>query len=233
VSEPLFISAQLVPSRLIGVEAFGTLSFLPWTVGYHLHVSNGRTLSQVDFSDSKAIGGRLFISTRHPFVFKLGVSGYVGNAEDVETVLAVRRTNFELDEYSLSGDLSIDLGKLRIRSEVVVNWVRFEDGKRRVLAGVPLADVTHLGAYLVLAYELPWYGIEPLIMTEIIRVPVPRYLPVGEGMIMPAVGVNVYFTDTTMLRTQMSIAHGFDLSDDPVSPEGFLYQAVARLITAF
>ena len=233
VSEPLFISSQLFPSRLIGLEAFGTLQFLPWTIGYHLHVSNGRTLSQVDFSDDKAIGGRLFISTRHPFVFKLGVSGYLGNSEEVEIELAMRDTVFELDEYCVSADLSIDVGKLRIRSEVVVNWVEFEEGRRRVWLGIPLADVMHMGAYVVFAYELPWYRIEPLIMTEIIRAPVPRYLPIGEGMIMPAVGVNVYFTDMTMLRTQVSIAHGFDLSSDPVTPEGFLYQAVARLITAF
>ncbi len=233
VSEPLFISAQLFPSQLIGVEAFGTLQFLPWTVGYHVHVSNGRTIGQVDFSDSKAIGGRLYLSTRYPFPFKIGVSGFVGDMEDVENRISTRETLFELDEYCLSGDLSIDLGSLRIRTEVVVNWVNFEEGKRRMWGGIPLADVMHLGAYVVLAYQLPWWGIEPLIMTEFLRVPVPRIIPVGEGMIMPAVGVNVYFTDTTMLRTQLSIAHGFDLSDYPVSPRGFLYQAVARLITAF
>jgi len=39
VSEPLFISSQLFPSQLIRIEAFGTFQFLPWTLGYHLHVS--------------------------------------------------------------------------------------------------------------------------------------------------------------------------------------------------
>jgi hypothetical protein len=233
VSEPLFISYQLLPRQLIGVEAFGTIPFLPWTLGYHLHVSNGRTLAQVDFTDSKAVGGRVYLSTRNPFPIKLGLSGYAGNGEDVETTLNVRRTNFSFNEYGLSGDLSIDVGSLRVRSEVVVNWTFFDDGHRRVWAGSPLADATHLGAYVAFAYQLPWYGIEPLIMTEFLRVPVPRLIPMGEGLIMPSVGVNVYFTDTTMLRTQMSIAHGFDFSSNPVNPEGFLYQAVARLITAF
>jgi hypothetical protein len=233
VSEPLFISSQLIPSQLIGVEAFGTFQFLPWTLGYHVHISNGRTFGQVDFSDSKAIGGRIYLSTRNPVPVKLGLSAYVGDAEDVQTNLNQRKTNFSYNEHSVSGDVSIDVGALRIRSEVVVNWVRFDDGHRRVWASTPLADVMHLGAYVVFAYQLPWYGIEPLVMTEVLRSPVPRLLPLGEGLIMPSVGVNVYFTDTTMLRTQMSIAHGFDFSDDPVHPEGFLYQAVARLITAF
>ena len=233
VSEPLFISSQLFPSQLIGVEAFGAIPFLPWTLGYHVYVANGRTTGQVDFSDSKAIGGRLFLSTRNPFPLKLGISGYVGNSEDVETALTSRTTNFSLDEYALSGDVSIDVGSLRIRSEVVVNWSYFDDGHRRVWAGSPVADVMHMGAYVVFAYQLPWFGIEPLVMTEVLRVPVPRLISIGEGLIMPSVGVNVYFTDTTMLRTQMSIAHGFDFSSNPVHPEGFLYQAVARLITAF
>ncbi|HKU40355.1 MAG TPA: hypothetical protein VJR89_19475 [Polyangiales bacterium] len=233
VSEPLFLSSQLIPSQLIGVEAFGTFQFLPWTLGYHLHVSNGRTNGQVDFSDSKAIGGRLYLSTRNPFPFKVGLSGYMGDNEDVEDTLGLTKVNYALDEYAVSGDLSIDVGSLRLRSEVVFSWHVYEDGKRRVWAGQQLADVMRMGAYLVLAYQLPWAGLEPLVMAEIIRVPVPRYVPVGEGLIMPSVGLNVYFTPTTMLRSQFSIAHGFDFSDNPVDPEGFLYQAVARLITAF
>jgi hypothetical protein len=233
VSEPLFISSQLFPSQLIGVEAFGAIPFLPWTLGYHVYVANGRTTGQVDFSDAKAIGGRLYLSTRNPFPLKLGISGYVGDSEDVDATLTSRTTNFSFEEYALSGDVSIDVGSLRIRSEVVVNWTYNDDGHRRLWAGTPVADVMRMGAYVVFAYQLPWYGIEPLIMTEVLRVPVPRLIPIGEGLIMPSVGVNVYFTDTTMLRTQMSIAHGFDFSSNPVDPQGFLYQAVARLITAF
>lgn len=233
VSEPLFLSAQLIPSQLIGVEAYGTVPVLPWTIGYHLHVSNGRTPGQVDFSDSKAIGGRLFASTRNPFPIKIGVSGYMGNSEDVSKTLAMVKTNYAFDERALSGDLSLDIGDLRIRSELVVSWTYYEPGHRRELANIPLADVMRLGTYIVLAYQLPWFGIEPLVMCEFLRVPMPRLIPVGEGMVMPSVGVNVYFTASTMLRTQMSIAHGFDFSQNPVDSRGNLYQAVTRLITAF
>ena len=50
---------------------------------------------------------------------------------------------------------------------------------------------------------------------------------------MPAVGLNVYFTESTMLRTQVAVAHGFDFSADPIEPKGWVYQLVSRLITAF
>lgn len=233
VSQPMFIACEIFPTQMIGVEAFGTLPFLPWTLGYHLYVSNGRTLGPVDFSDSKALGGRVFMSTRAPFPMKFGLSAYAGDTEDVENTLLGMQTNFSYDELALSGDVSLDMGALRIRSELVVSWTYWDDGKHWVWAGTALADVMHLGAYVLAAYQLPWYGIEPMIMAEILRYPVPRLVPIGEGLVVPSVGVNVYFTDTTMLRTQISIAHGFDLSDYPVHTKGFLYQAVARLITAF
>ena len=233
VSEPLFMTMQLVPSQLLGIEAFGTVQVLPWTIGYHAHISNGRTIHQIDFSDNKAFGGRLFASTRYPFPIKLGVSGYVGDSEDATTMLGTVSRTFSYTEYAVSGDLSLDIGALRVRSEVVAGWNYYKDGLRRTLAGVPMADILRMGGYIVLAYQLPWYGIEPLIMAEFLRYPVPRSLPVGEGMIMPAVGVNVYFTSTTMLRTQFAMLHGYDTSAHPVKSEGFMYQAVARLITAF
>ena len=233
LSEPLFLSVQLMPKQLVGIEAYGQVHVLPWTIGYHLHVSNGRSSSQFDFSDSKAIGGRVFISTRNPFAFKLGLSGYVGNSEDVQSVGSDRVTRYAFNEHALSGDLSLDIGSLRIRSEVVVGWTYYETGKRMVLLGLPLADHMRIGTYLMLAYQLPWYGIEPLVMCEFLRIPVPRALPVGEGVVQPSVGINVYFTATTMVRTQFAVAHGFDFSSDPLPTKGFMYQAVARLITAF
>lgn len=233
VSEPLFLSSQLIPSQLIGVEVYGTAQLLPWTIGYHLHVSNGRTLGQIDFSDSKALGGRIYLSTRHPFAFKVGISGYMGDSENVPQSLASRTITMALDEYAFSADLSLDVGKLRIRSELVASWVFYEDGKRPQILGLSMADAMRMGTYLMVAYQLPWWGIEPLLMCEVLRVPVPRVIPIGEGIVMPAVGINVYFTPTTMLRTQFAFARGFDFGDDAIDVEGYGYQAVGRLITAF
>ena len=233
VSEPLFLAVQLIPSQLLGVEMFGTVQALPWTIGYHLHVSNGRTVGQLDFSDSKAVGGRIFVSTRNPFGLKLGLSGFVGDSQDVLGAAGNRRMVMALTEHAISGDLSLDIGALRIRTEVVTSWTYYEDGKRAKVIGLPLADSMRMGAYLLVAYQLPWYGIEPLLLCEFLRIPVPRVLPVGEGVVMPAVGLNVYFTESTMLRTQVAVAHGFDFTDHPIESKGFVYQFVSRLITAF
>jgi hypothetical protein len=232
VSEPLFLSTQLIPNQLIGVEVYGTTQLLPWTIGYHLHVSNGRTAGQIDFSDSKALGGRVFLSTRYPHALKIGISGYMGDSENVPAVAGTRKSTMALNEYAFSADLSLDIGKLRIRSEFVASLVLYEDGKRAQLFGLPMADAMRIGTYLMIAYQLPW-GIEPLLMCEFLRVPVPRVIPIGEGLFMPAVGLNVYFTPTTMLRTQFAVAHGFDFGSDAIEPKGFGYQAVGRLITAF
>jgi hypothetical protein len=197
-----------------------------------VHVSNGRTPGQIDFSDSKALGGRLFLSTRYPYALKIGISGYMGDSENVPAVAATRKITMALNEYAFSADLSLDIGKLRIRSEFVASLVIYEDGKRPQFFGLPLADAMRIGTYLMLAYQLPW-GIEPLLMCEFLRVPVPRVIPIGEGLFMPAVGLNVYFTPTTMLRTQFAVAHGFDFGSDAIEPQGYGYQAVGRLITAF
>jgi hypothetical protein len=233
-SEPLISAAQLVPNQLLGVETFGTTPALPWTVGYHLHVSNGRTVGQVDLTDNKALGGRVFASTRDPFPIKLGVSGYWGSSEDAEhTVTGSRSTKFAFTEYSVAGDLSLDIGALRIRSELVVNWTIYKDGERQELLGLKMADTMRLGTYIVFAYRLPWLGLEPLAMLEWLRYPIPRALPVGEGVLMGSVGLNAYFTPATMLRTQFGLAHGVDLSANPVDAKGLLYQCVARLITSF
>lgn len=232
-SEPLFLSTQLMPNQLVGVEAYGTLPVLPWTIGYHLHVSNGRTVGQVDLSDNKALGGRLFASTRAPYPMKFGVSSYWGTSESQNRTLSTRTTISAFTEYALSADASLDLGPLRVRSELVTSWTLYDEGKRPLVLGSKAADNMRLGSYLMLAYQLPWYALEPLLMFEYLRLPFPRTVPVGRGLVAPSAGVNVYFTATTMLRTQFAVAHGVDFGDNPVHSNGFLYQGAARLITAF
>jgi hypothetical protein len=232
-SEPIFLSSQLIPNQLLGVEAFGSLPALPWTLGYDVHISNGRTIGQVDLSDNKALGGRLWVSTRDPFPIKLGLSGYWGTSETETRTVTTRTISSAYTEYAVSGDVSLDIGPVRIRSELITSWTIYQDGKRGSLASLELADAMRLGAYALVAYQLPWYGLEPFLMAEILRIPIPRALPVGEGVVMPSVGLNVYFTPSTMLRTQFAVARGFDFSADPIPIRGVLFQTAARLITAF
>lgn len=232
-SEPAFLAQQLMPNQLVGVELFGTLPQLPWTFGYHLHVSNGRTPGQVDITDNKAVGFRLFASTRVPHPMKFGISGYWGTSERDTRSLGSRVIEMAFKEYALSGDASLDLGRLRIRSELVASWTIYDDFKRQNLFGLQFADNLRVGSYAMAAYQLPWWGLEPLFMVEYLRFPVPRPLPLGRGLFMPSVGLNAYFTATTMLRSQFALGHGVDRGPNPVNSNGFLYQAVMRLVTAF
>jgi hypothetical protein len=233
-AEPLFSAAQLMPNQLLGLETFGTSPALPWTIGYHLHVSNGRTVGQVDLTDNKAVGGRVFASTRDPFPIKLGLSGYWGTSEDGQHTVTGGRTNtWALTEYAVAGDVSLDIGALRIRSELVVNWTLYKEGKHQELLGLMMADSMRLGTYLLVAYRLPWLGLEPLAMVEWLRYPIPRALPVGEGVLLGSLGLNAYFSPATMLRTQFSLLHGMDFSANPVESKGLMYECVARLITTF
>jgi hypothetical protein len=80
---------------------------------------------------------------------------------------------------------------------------------------------------------LPWLGLEPLAMIEWLRYPVPRALPVGEGVLMGSLGLNAYFSPATMLRTQFALLGGMDFSANPVDTKGKLYECVTRLITTF
>jgi hypothetical protein len=81
VEAPLLITAEILPQRQLGIEAFGRVQALPWTIGYHLYVSNGRQPGQLDFSDQKAVGTRVWFSTRRPIPMTFGLSGYTGRYE--------------------------------------------------------------------------------------------------------------------------------------------------------
>lgn len=234
---PAFITAGLIPERQTGVELFGTLHMLPWTLDYHAYVSNGRTLGAVDFDNDKAVGGRLVLGTRRPIGIRVGASFFTGSTEDVRSKPGITRlgelglvpqTLIAFKETAGAGDLSLDIGKLRIRSEIVVTQRIYEDGKRDSFGGVATPDATRMGAYALAAYELP-YGIEPYAVLEYIREPIPT---IADGFKVASAGLNLYFTPTTQLRLFAAYTKGF-IVDGP-DPENFAIKgAGARLVVAF
>jgi len=199
VSEPLFISSQLFPSQLIGI---GSVRYVPVsTVDARLSLARQQRPHDrsVDFSDSKAVGGRLYSEHAQSDPDQARVSAYVGRFGDGETSFDVRTTNYSLTRSRCPRRVD-RRGSLRIRSEVVVHWQYFDDGHRRVWAGtrrgrhaprrlrrvrIPAALVRHRAAD------------HDRVST---RSSFRELIPLGEGLIMPSVGVNVYFTSTTMLR---------------------------------
>jgi len=246
LSPPAFISFGLLPERQLGVEAFGTFAVLPWTLGYHLYVSNGRTFSATarnsvanDPTDNKAVGGRFFARTRRPYPMTFGVSGYTGYYDAFSSQLTIRPDRVEsvsthiveMREHAVAADVSVDLGKLRLRSEGVLRWVYYGQG-RRELAGVSAytADMLQFGAYLMAAYELPWYRIEPLAMIEVMRVPT----ILGEGALVYTFGLNFYLSPTMTIRTQYFYAQMVDFSGPPRDlVQSYNHFLNARFIASF
>lgn len=235
---PAFISADLVPERQTGVELFGTLHMLPWSLEYHLYASNGRQLGSADFDEDKAIGGRVVLGTRRPFGFRIGASFFTGSSEDVRTTPGVTRegtlgllkvTEVAFDDVAGAGDIAIDIERLRIRSEIVVLQRLYEDGKRESYGGITRPDSVQTGTYLLVAYELPWYRLEPYVVVEYIRTPLPG---IAHGFEVLGGGLNIYLTDATQLRLFATYSRGIVI--DGPDPAGFDVKGLgARLVVAF
>lgn len=239
LTAPLFITLGLLPERQLGLEVFGTFAPLPWTIGYHLYVGNGRTWGSNDPTDDKAFGGRIFARTRQPIAFTLGASAYTGTYHRIDTAITLRpdgidrveTTKIAMAEHALAFDVSADVGALRLRSEVLLRWVIYEDGKREVAGpGVFSSDAMHVGAYLMAAYQLPWWSLEPLAMIEWVRFP----NIIAEDAVLPSVGLNIYFAPTMTLRVQYTYAHLYDSTGPERDlPQGYNHFFAARFIASY
>jgi hypothetical protein len=241
---PAYMILDFWPTRQVGIEALGVLHALPWAIGYHAYVTNGRTRALVDFSDGKLLGGRIFARTRRPLPMTIGISGFVGGGEDevkrvadLGTGAIARDAVIEYDEQGLAADVSLDIGDLRLRAEAVFRQVFYEDGRRGPRfeqgPGVLLGDASdrrELGAYLLAAYRLPWAGLEPFVFVDYAQWP----SPLGDVIFLPSAGLNVHFTPVTLLKLQYSYVTFFDLSDHDTERIGEpLHFAAARLVMAF
>ncbi len=237
---PLFISTQMLPEKQLGVELFDRAYALPWTLGYHLYVSNGRTTGQTDFSDDKALGARFYASSRHPTPLTFGISGFTGRSETVEksfglgsdgSILVSSRETIAFRDYAVSGDVSADIGALRVRTGGVFRWKLYEEGKRdALLPGQPNADQMTFGGCATVAYQLPWLGLEPLVQMELMRFA----LPIAEYAGRLTGGMNVYLNEAITLRMSYTYSRLFDLEGPERELQyDYFHNLAARLILAF
>jgi hypothetical protein len=237
---PFFVSVELMPERQTGVDLFGVFHALPWDIGYDLYVSNGRTIGTVDFSDDKALGGRVYFRTRRPFPMQFGGSFFRGTTQDyakapgvdaMGRAILARTETVAFNELDGGLDASLDLESLRIRAEVIFKRVVFEPGKRAITYGIANANVTDSGGYLMLAYRLPWLGLEPLLIGEFLRFPSAAF---GDVFLVPSGGVNVYINSAVTVRTQYSYAYAVKVrSATRDYSNNYLHVLAARLIIAF
>jgi hypothetical protein len=181
---PTFISAQMIPTRLLGVHAYGSWISGSSELGYSLHVSNGRTPLDFDLTEDKAIGARLYYAKDADFGrVVIGTSGYIGTYVDQQKEInPAQATNFVNDEiYSVKttvdyaeqvwgADVALDIGQLRVRAEGVLRWVEYSGDKSERIETADgslqyMPNRLEWSGYVLAAYRTPWY-VEPFIHIE-------------------------------------------------------------------
>jgi hypothetical protein len=232
---------QYIPDRQVGVQALGTFQLgKGYELGYHAYVSNGRSAGLLDFTPRKAFGGRLFVgepTSETPW--RVGVSGYQGELTDmrkevksITPLIVEREYPIQGQEWSGAFDASLDVGNLRLRGESVVHHVAYDEGHRPDNGGGRYApDAYSTDAYVLGAYRLPWFGLEPYLWMEVVHEP----SSFGDTIFLPSAGVNIHFTPTVQLKTQylyVLFTNQKTDSDDDVSRNNLSYVAT-RFVVSF
>jgi hypothetical protein len=254
---PTFIAAQMIPTRLLGVHAYGSWISGTNEVGYSLHVSNGRTPLDFDLTEDKAIGGRLYYAKEGEFGrFALGASGYVGTYVDEEKVInPAQASNFangdiysvnrtvDYSEQIVGFDVALDYGQLRVRSEAVLRWIEYQGDKSERIV-TPDGSLQYMpnrlewSSYGLVAYRTPWY-LEPYIQLEASKksYTLPRWAgetratnPDVTSLFLSA-GINVQLTPYLLLKTQFAWAHA--IQRGPTAPSADAQTIFVRMVDSF
>lgn len=216
LAEPYFVLLEAFPRQQLGIDLTGTFRPAKWELEYHAYVSNGRTPGQVDLINDKMIGGRLVLRKLWSGnTLALGASGYWGKYADIQpTITSFAPLTYAspvVAAYSEGGagaDVSLDIGKLRIRSELVVHQRKYAEGKREpgMFPGSYQPDFTLFGIYALAAYRLPVLGLEPYVYAEHDE----GFLPVAQNVAGVSGGLNIHFTPWTQLKLQYQYIRLYD-----------------------
>jgi hypothetical protein len=230
---------EAFPARQLGVDLYGTFHAGAWDLDYNAYVSNGRTPGQLDPSEDKMFGGRLALSRTQPFAMALGLSGFHGRYSDKHAqVVSFVPYALKVDEVvayqesGISGDVSLDIGKLRVRSEFALNR-RVQDARKHEPGWSPgtfFPSRVFWGAYALAAYNTGFAGLEPYLFAELDR----NMIPTSQGIVTPSVGLNVHFTSATQLKLQYSYIKQFDFDHTGRDlSQQHLQFYTSRLVVAF
>ncbi len=241
VLQPDFQIAEAFPSRQTGVLFTGDVPVGGLTLGYSAYVSNGRTVTLFDFSDDKAVGGRMTLTRPGGDVITAGLSGYYGTSQDqtktlvsVSPLNVVRETVVDYTEYTLGVDFAFDLGPLRVRTEGVMRHIEYEPGKHAPAPRAPPGSIApnsyYWSGYALAAYRLPVWGLEPTFAIEGIH----RPAAFGNTLLNFAPGFNIHFEPTVQLKNVI----GYVLFIDAPGVNGtrvdtYMWIVQTRLVVAF
>ncbi|MCG5055647.1 MAG: hypothetical protein KA712_22040 [Myxococcales bacterium] len=207
---PSFLLNEAILRQQTGVHAFGRFTRDDLTLGYSAYVSNGRTASQFDLTDDKALGGRLSASRFGSVRPTLGISVFHGTSEDEQRAVVVDAGgNLGIDitqtigrqETSFGADLSVDWKGLRVRTEAVIRRVTHDPGLYpRVLVNPAATEPnrTEIYGYALAAYRFNL--IEPLVYVEYIDANKRTDL-IDRGHAF-SLGVNIYLSQVAQIKTQ-------------------------------
>ena len=236
---PTFIAAQMIPTRLLGVQLYGAYISGGDEVAYSLHVSNGRSPLDFDLTEDKAVGGRLHYAHDWQLMrLVLGASGYFGTYVDTEKVInleaaamsasfanddlySMRRT-VDFSEQVLGFDVALDIGQLRVRSEAVLRWIEYNGDKSERIS-TPDGSVQYLpnrlewSAYALAAYRTP-LRLEPYVEVELAKksYTLPRWAgptratASNYSSVFLSVDLNFQVTPYILLKSQLVWAHAYE-----------------------
>lgn len=231
---PQFIQQTFMPLRQTGVQALGSFFAGDWEIAYRAWLTNGRTEENwLDYTNDKAFGGRVFVRNESGKVrTQIGASYHHGKVENkvVDITGAPPFTeDVEFNAYSTMAyhedifglDLSMDIVDTRIRLEGISQLRRYEEGKRPTngvemsVPGTEQPDGWRQSAYLIVAQQLPWWGLEPYLYGEVMR---QDWAIAGDGLALASVGLNIHFTPQAMLKTQGTMSYFFKWKQDEDFP---------------
>jgi hypothetical protein len=223
IRPPFAVAEELFPAQQVGLQLYGNTFFDPFEIGYHLTLSNGRgPVEYEDFSDDKAVGGRLYLKTDAFGSLTVGASGYRGGYYDRSAKYVATTdssghvqvdqqytTLAKYQELSLGGDLKWQWQHLLVQSEIIMNQVAYAHGARpRVQVVAPpqgfQADYRRWGAYGLVGYRTPFIQTMPYFVLQYAFVPEDPQVPPILGA---QFGLNIHPTPAVVLKLEFSFLH--------------------------
>jgi hypothetical protein len=244
MSMPQFIQQKWMPLRQTGVQALGSFFSGETEIGYRAWVSNGRTeQNPFDYDNEKSFGARLFVKRDTGETnFQVGATYHRGVVRDKQVnIVGFNPVRFDTPstwEYTenVGGlDVSVDIGDTRIRSEGIISHIEYTPGKQEsagsIVPGAMQPNRFRVGAYALVAHQLPWLGLEPYLYAELIEQP----WIVADGVFMPSAGLNVHFNPSTLLKLQYAPSYFFNWKHEAAGEASLnnVTSYMGRLVVAF
>ncbi len=203
VSPPFLVGARLLPESQVGLLGYGRVSLVDnWDLSYALGVSNGRTdlTAYEDLDTNKAITARLAFTYRSPGAGELTVGStlYAGQDSDNTRTLYFDATGphsrenvlYRVSERAHAFDVRWIWGDLHVQGEAIVRDRKYSERGRPALDAGFEPDRREAGAYALVGYRTPLFGIMPYVKGEYSPDPALRAVGITHNVVLGTGGLN-------------------------------------------